>query len=73
MTPLATATAVPQAAAKAAALLVATHRCVVCRELPERPFTKADVERGVDYRPRKPAAIVSSRMPFELPCRCALR
>lgn len=70
MTPaLAPATTVPQAAAREARLLVETHRCIVCRGLPERPFTKADVVAGVDYRPRKPAAIVSGRTARSFRCK----
>ena len=53
------ATAVPLAAAKAASALVQTHQCVTCRALPERPFDPADVEDGVEYRPRKPRPVVS--------------
>lgn len=68
-TTLAPATTVPRAAAREARLLVDTHRCVVCRTLPERPFIKADVDPGQDYRPRKPAEIVSGKTPRSFRCK----
>jgi hypothetical protein len=48
--------------------LVATHQCVVCLDLPERPFDKADVDPAQDYRPRKPAAITSGKTKRSFRC-----
>lgn len=58
----------PEAAARAARLLTDTHRCVVCKDLPERPFDKADQDPAQDYRPRKPAAIVSGKTARSFRC-----
>ena len=33
---------------------LAVHECVVCRDLPLRPFDEADVEDGIEYRPKNP-------------------
>lgn len=63
-----TATTLPRAAAKAAALLVQTHQCVDCRALPERPFDPADVDPEQDYRPRKPAAVASGKTARSFRC-----
>lgn len=63
-----TATTVPQAATRAARLLVQTHRCVDCKSLDERPFNKADEVAGQDYRPRKPAGIVSGNTDRSFRC-----
>jgi hypothetical protein len=51
-----TATITP-AADRAARLLVQAHGCVDCRALPVRPFDPADVEDGVQYRPKTPRPI----------------
>jgi hypothetical protein len=32
------------------------HTCVVCRDLPVRPFDAADVDPSVEYRPARPGA-----------------
>ena len=37
----------------------ARHGCVRCRELPVRPFDPADVEDGVEYRPKDPRPTVA--------------
>jgi hypothetical protein len=44
------------------------HDCVDCRNLPIRPFAKADEEPGVDYRPRKPLAITSGKTKRSFRC-----
>jgi hypothetical protein len=44
------------------------HNCVVCRELPIKPFDPADVDPGQEYRPAKPLAIVSGKTSRSFRC-----
>jgi hypothetical protein len=44
------------------------HDCVVCRDLPLRPFDPADVDPEVEYRPAKALAIKSGKTKRSFRC-----